>query len=234
VTTIPIEPADLEFDDSGNAFSRRYGDVYASRDGALGQARHVFLGGNALPSRWAQREQFVIFETGFGLGVNFLATWQQWRDDPLRPRRLHFVSVELHPPRADDLRRAAAPLESIAAELAAAWPLPLPGLHRLEFEDGGVVLTLGFGDAAALVPRLALGADAFFLDGFAPDRNPVMWSAPLLKSLARMARRSATLATWCTARTVRDALAASGFVVERRAGFGHKRAMLAARFEPRW
>ncbi len=229
-----VEPAELAFD-SGVPYSRRYGDVYASRDGALGQARHVFLGGNALPLRWARREQFVVLETGFGLGTNFLATWQAWRDDPGWPRRLHFVSVERHPLAAADLQRVAPePLQPLAAQLAAQWPLPLPGLHRLTFDDDRVVLTLALGDAAGVVPQLALGADAFFLDGFAPERNPEMWSPPLIKALARLARPGATLATWCTARGVRDALAASGFVVGRRPGFGHKREMLVARFEPRW
>jgi tRNA 5-methylaminomethyl-2-thiouridine biosynthesis bifunctional protein len=148
---------------------------------------------------------------------------------------LHFVSVERHPLAAADLLRAAPPsLRPLAARLAGQWPLPLPGLHRVGFDDDAVVLTLGFGDAAELAPRLVLGADAFYLDGFAPDRNPQMWSPPLLKALARLARPGATLATWCTARAVRDALAASGFLVERRAGFGHKREMLAARFAPRW
>jgi len=230
-----VEPAELEFDAGGHPYSGRYGDVYASRDGALGQARHVFLGGNDLPQRWARREQFVVLETGCGLGTNLLATWQAWRDDPERPLRLHFVSVERHPLAPADLLRAApAPLQSLAAQLAARWPLPLPGLHRLNFEGEGVVLTLALGDAAELLPQLVLGADAFFLDGFAPDRNPDMWSPPLIKALARLARPGATLATWCTARGVRDALAASGFAVERRAGYAHKREMLAAHFEPRW
>jgi len=229
-----VEPATLDIDD-GQPASRRYGDVYASRAGALEQARHVFLGGNDLPARWAGREQFVVVETGFGLGVNFLATWQCWRDDPQRPRRLHFVSVERHPLAATDLQRAVpAPLQPLASLLAAQWPLPLPGLHRLEFEEAQVVLTLAFGDAGELVPQLALGADAFFLDGFAPDRNPAMWSPLLLKALARMARPGATLATWCTAAAVRESLTAGGFAVEKRRGFGRKREMLTARFAPRW
>lgn len=230
-----VEPAALEFDAGGHPYSSRYGDVYASRDGALGQARHVFLGGNELPLRWAGRGQFVVLETGFGLGTNFLAAWQAWRDDPERPGRLHFVSVERHPLAAADLQRAApAPLQPLALQLAAQWPLPLPGLHRLPFEGERVVLTLALGDAAELLPQLLLGADAFFLDGFAPDRNPAMWSPPLVKALARLARPGATLATWCTAGAVREALAASGFAVQRRRGYGHKREMLAARFEPRW
>ena len=92
-----IEPAALSFDAHGAPVSERYGDVYASREGALGQARHVFLGGARCADRWRGRGQFVILENGFGLGVNFLAAWQAWRDDPARPQRLHFVSVERHP-----------------------------------------------------------------------------------------------------------------------------------------
>jgi tRNA 5-methylaminomethyl-2-thiouridine biosynthesis bifunctional protein len=230
-----IEVETLDLDAGGAPYSRRYGDVYASRGGALGQARHVFLGGNELPTRWAGREQFVILETGFGLGTNFLATWQAWRDDPRRARRLHFVSVERHPLAADDLTRwAPAPLAERAAELAQAWPPRLTGLHRMPFEAGGVTLTLGLGDARSLIEELTLGADAFYLDGFAPDRNPELWSAPLLKALARLARPGATLASWTAARAVRDALAAGGFEVALRQGFGAKRHMLVARYAPRF
>ncbi|HEV3020730.1 MAG TPA: bifunctional tRNA (5-methylaminomethyl-2-thiouridine)(34)-methyltransferase MnmD/FAD-dependent 5-carboxymethylaminomethyl-2-thiouridine(34) oxidoreductase MnmC [Burkholderiaceae bacterium] len=230
-----VEVEDLQFDAGGAPFSRRYGDVYASRSGALGQALHVFLHGSDLPSRWAGREQFVIVETGFGLGTNFLATWQAWRDDPRRPRRLHFVSVERHPlPAADLARCAPQPLSALASQLTRAWPLPLAGLHRLVFEAGAITLTLGFGDARTLVPQLVLGADAFYLDGFAPERNPELWDAALLKALARLARPDATLASWTTARAVRDALAAGGFEVGLREGFGTKRHMLVARYAPRF
>src|SRR5512132_4298211 len=92
-----VEPAVLSFDAHGAPMNERYGDVYASRDGALGQSRHVFLGGTETLGRWRGRSQFVILENGFGLGVNFFAAWQAWRDDPSRPRRLHFVSIERHP-----------------------------------------------------------------------------------------------------------------------------------------
>ncbi|HTT09832.1 MAG TPA: bifunctional tRNA (5-methylaminomethyl-2-thiouridine)(34)-methyltransferase MnmD/FAD-dependent 5-carboxymethylaminomethyl-2-thiouridine(34) oxidoreductase MnmC [Burkholderiaceae bacterium] len=230
-----IEPARVVLDPSGAPFNPEYGDVYASRDGALGQARHVFLRGNNLPARWQRHDQFVIVETGFGLGVNFLATWQAWREDPARPRRLHFVSVEKHPVDAATLRRFAPPeVALLARELAAAWPPALAGMHRREFEGGAVTLTLALGDAEYLLPQLVAGADAFFLDGFAQERNPAMWSPRVLKSLTRLAREGATAATWCTARAVREGLVAAGFDVRLDAGFGHRRRMLCARFAPRW
>ena len=230
-----VQAERLAFDASGFPYSERYGDIYASREGALGQARHVFLAGNRLPERWRGRDQFVVLETGFGIGTNFLATWQQWRDDVQRCKRLHFVSIERHPLAAADLTAAApAELRALAQQLAACWPLPMPGLHRREFEDGGIVLTLALGDARVIARRLGVGADAIFLDGFAPDRNPEMWDASLLKAIARCARPEATLATWTTARHVRDALASCGFVIEARPGFGRKREMLTARYAPEW
>jgi tRNA 5-methylaminomethyl-2-thiouridine biosynthesis bifunctional protein len=230
-----IEPAALSYDAHGAPMSERYGDVYASRDGALGQARHVFLGGTACADRWRYRPQFVVLETGFGLGVNFLATWQAWRQDGARPRRLHFVSVERHPLAGPALVEAApADLKALADELAGQWPLPLPGLHRCEFEQGRVALTLAFGDARTVVPQLRLGADALFLDGFAPDRNPEMWEPALLRSLARLVRVDGRVATWTAARGVRDALAAAGFELELVPGFGRKRQMLVGRYAPRY
>jgi tRNA 5-methylaminomethyl-2-thiouridine biosynthesis bifunctional protein len=230
-----VQPVRLLRDAKGVPRSDLYGDVYASRDGALGQARHVFLGGNDLPARWAGREQFVLLETGFGLGTNFLSTWAAWRADARRPRRLHFVSVEMHPLPAEDLLAAAPPeLLSLAQQLAQRWPLPVPGLHLIEFEGGGICLALAFGDARTLVPQLMVGADAIYLDGFAPGRNPAMWEPALIRAIGRCARPDATLATYTTAHVVRDALTTAGFELEIRPGFGRKREMLTGRYRPKW
>jgi tRNA 5-methylaminomethyl-2-thiouridine biosynthesis bifunctional protein len=215
--------------------SARNGDAYASRDGALGRSRHVFLGGTGLPQRWQGRRAFTIVETGFGLGVNFLATWQAWRDDPARCARLDFLSFASHPVTAAELTaHAPESLAPLAQQLAVAWPLPLPGLHRLEFEGGAVVLTLALGDARALLPQSVAGADAFFFDGVASERDPPLWEPPLLKALAAMARTDARLATGCSTRALRDALTAAGFEVEPQSGCSDERQMLTARFAPRW
>ncbi|MDD5247775.1 MAG: bifunctional tRNA (5-methylaminomethyl-2-thiouridine)(34)-methyltransferase MnmD/FAD-dependent 5-carboxymethylaminomethyl-2-thiouridine(34) oxidoreductase MnmC [Rhodocyclaceae bacterium] len=229
----PIVPAERAFATDGTPYSPAYDDVYHSASGGLAQARHVFIAGNGLrgdDARWRGRESFVILETGFGLGLNFLATWQAWRDDPARPRRLHFVSVEKHPFRRDDLARLLArwpELADLAAQLTAAWPLPVPGLHRLHFDDGKVTLTLAFGDAGDLLPQLTLAADALYLDGFAPTKNPELWSDGIAQHLAALAAPGATLATWTVLEDVMTRLAAAGFVLEKRPGFGTKRYMLA-------
>jgi tRNA 5-methylaminomethyl-2-thiouridine biosynthesis bifunctional protein len=232
----PLVPAELAFAADGTPYSTAYGDVYHSAAGGPAQARHVFLAGNGLPGRWAGRRVFTVLETGFGLGLNFLATRAAWRADPQRCARLHFVSVEKHPFRGEDLAQLHAryaELAPLAAELHAAWPLLVPGLHRLEFDGGRVVLTLAFADLAAALPQLRLAADAIYLDGFAPAKNPEMWSAQALKALARRAARGASAATWSAAGAVRAALEQAGFEVEKRAGFAAKRDMLVARYAPR-
>jgi tRNA 5-methylaminomethyl-2-thiouridine biosynthesis bifunctional protein len=233
----PLVPAELGFAPDGTPHSGVYGDVYHSAAGGPAQARHVFLAGNGLPERWAGRGLFTVLETGFGLGLNFLATWAAWRDDPLRCARLHFVSIEKHPFRVDDLAQLHArhpAFAALAARLRDAWPLLVPGLHRLELDEGRVVLTLAFADVADALPQLRLTADAIYLDGFAPDRNPEMWSPSTIKALARQAAHGASAATWSAGAAVRAALESAGFAIERRAGLAPKRHMLAARYAPRW
>jgi len=232
----PLVPATLALAADGTPFSTAYGDVYHSAEGGVAQAQHVFLRGNDLPARWRGRRVFTVLETGFGFGLSFLATWQAWRDDTARCERLHFVSIEKHPFEIADLQRLLdrfPETKTQANQLVSSWPLLVPGMHRLEFEGGNVVLTLFFGDVAAGLPQLQLAADALFLDGFAPQKNPQMWEARLLRHLGRLAAPGATLATWSVAASVRTALQDAGFAVEKDKGFGTKREMLRGNLIPR-
>jgi tRNA 5-methylaminomethyl-2-thiouridine biosynthesis bifunctional protein len=228
----PLVPARLAFDPGGIPYSETYGDVYHSSGGGPAQARHVFLAGNGLPGRWRGKDAFTVVETGFGLGLNFLATCAALLEDADAPQRLHYVSVEKHPFAKHDLAQALAryPELPLASDLIAHWPLPLPGFHRLHLARGRVTLTLLLGDAAKLLPQLEARADAFYLDGFAPEKNPDMWSPAIARELARLAAPGATFATWTVAGAVREALAGAGFSVEKRTGFGRKREMLAGSF----
>ena len=227
----PLVPSTLAFRE-GIPYSERFGDVYHSAAGALEQARHVFLRGNGLPERWAGRSRFVVLETGFGLGLNVLATWQAWRRDPRRGGRLHFVSIEKHPYSLQDLRTLHEnypELKDEAAQLHSRWPVLVSGGHRAELDSGRVVLTVFFSDVKVL-RDLRLAADAFYLDGFAPQKNPDMWSPQTLRALSRLAAPGATAATWSVAGSVRSALEETGFAVEKKPGFGSKREMLVAQF----
>ena len=224
-----LKAAKLQFLPDGTPFSGLYDDVYHSAAGAVAQARHVFLAGSGLPMRWRGRPRFVILETGFGLGLNFLTTWRAWRDDPNACRELRFVSLEKYPFRVDDLASAQAAWPEFAAlaeELQARWPPLSPGEHRLELADGRLTLRLVFGDALATLSRLEAAVDAFYLDGFSPAKNPELWSPEVCRALARLANPGATLATWSVAGSVRRALSSAGFVVDKRPGFADKREML--------
>lgn len=239
-----LSPGRLEFTAEGVPFSADYNDVYHSAAGALAQAEYVFLQGNGLPQRWQQRRRFVILETGFGLGNNFLATWHAWRHDPQRCTRLWYLALEKHPLTCADMRRVHqhSPLRDAAEQLIAQWPLLVSGVHRLEFENGAVQLLLCWGDANDWLAHLPWQADAVYLDGFAPAKNPTLWQPALMAELARHTQPDATVATYSAARVVRDALSAQGFHVQRRPGFAGKRDMtqgqrlgpagLATRAEP--
>jgi tRNA 5-methylaminomethyl-2-thiouridine biosynthesis bifunctional protein len=244
-----IRPAEPAFDAEGTPWSATYDDVYHPGAGGLAQARHVFLGGNGLPLAWRDRRSFTILETGFGLGLNFLATWEAFRSVPGHCRALHFLSVEKHPFRSADLallhdrllaeaggpERAA--LGALAARLRSVWPELTPGFHRIEFTDPAdgvdrrVTLTLAFGDAIACLPQFVAEPDAVFLDGFAPAKNPELWSPALLREIALLGRPGTTVATWSVATAVREGLAGAGFACEKRPGIGHKREILAGRLE---
>ncbi|MHA3903817.1 FAD-dependent 5-carboxymethylaminomethyl-2-thiouridine(34) oxidoreductase MnmC [Castellaniella sp. WN] len=231
-----LKPASWREDARGVPCSLEYGDVYHGDAGALTQARHVFLKGNGLPGRWRGRTAFTIAETGFGLGHNFLAAWRAWLDDPGRGGRLHYLAFEAHPFAVEDLLRAWRRLpddyQPLARELAGRWPDLLPGVHRLELQDGRVVLTLLFGDIRRLACQAQARVDAFFLDGFAPRVNPDMWSLAVFGQLRRLAVAGATAATWCAAGQVRRDLRDAGFLVDKVPGIAGKRDMTVAVLRP--
>ena len=235
-----IQPANLEFNAEGTPVSRDFDDVYFSNDNGLEETRYVFIEGNRLAQRFIDHERghFVVAESGFGTGLNFLTLWQAFAafrdghpDSALR--RLHFVSFEKFPLRAEDLRlahRRWPELAEFAGQLQAQWPLPFSGCHRLLLDEGRVTLDLWFGDINQLVDTLDdtfnQGVDAWFLDGFAPAKNPDMWTPALFNAMARTARPGGTLATFTSAGFVRRGLQEAGFAMRKRKGYGRKREML--------
>ncbi len=221
----------------GAPHSPRFKDIYHSCAGALAQARQVFMRGCGLPQAWGQQPQWRVLETGFGLGLNFLATWQAWKDDPHRPALLHFASIEAHPVDAADLLRGAQDqpdLAPLAQQLALQWRDLGAGCHRLSFEDGRVLLTLCVGDIKPMLRELVFHADSVFLDGFSPTLNPEMWDEHTLKAVSRLCRRGARVATWTVARDIRERLTQCGFVLQMVPGLPPKRDRLEGEFQPAW
>lgn len=213
----------------GQPYSARYGDVYFSSASGIEESRHAFLDGNRLAQRFAQlapRAAFAIGETGFGTGLNFLCAWQLFERAARPDARLHYVSTELEPLALTDMERALALWPEVAPEasaLLAQWDELAPGWQRFVFAGGRIVLTLLVGDARATLPLLDAEIDAWFLDGFAPAKNPELWTPDLMRVLSQRSRVGTTCATYSAAGAVRRALESAGFRVEKMPGFGPKR-----------
>lgn len=236
---VAISPARLNWVD-GAPESRDFGDVYFSRDNGLEETRYVFLGHNQLEDRFraiGQGGHFVIAESGFGTGLNFLAAWQCWRQaNPAADSVLHFVSVERFPLTPEDLQRAHQlwpELAELAGELQAAYPELTAGVHRIVLEGGRVRLTLFFGDALDGWKELEFVADAWFLDGFAPSLNPELWVDEVVDAVSQHSHPGTTVATFTAVGRVRRALITAGFEMAKVPGYGRKREMLAGTFRPR-
>ncbi|WP_420405300.1 FAD-dependent 5-carboxymethylaminomethyl-2-thiouridine(34) oxidoreductase MnmC [Nisaea sp.] len=224
--------ASLIWEEGGVPFSKRFGDVYFSAGDGLAETRHVFLAGNGLPDAWAGRDDFTIGETGFGTGLNFCAVADLWRQTRKPGALLHYLSIEGFPLAAGECLRALdrwPEIGDVARLLAERYPDPVPGLHRIHFEEWGIMLTLAVGEAGALLPQLLARVDAWFLDGFAPSRNPEMWRDEVLSGIGRLTAPGGTLATFTSAGAVRRGLAAAGFEVSKISGYGRKREMSVAR-----
>ena len=229
-----IEAAQLTWRD-GLPYSSVFDDIYFSLENGLAETQYVFLQGNQLAERFAQlppQHSFTIAETGFGTGLNFLATWQLWQQSQTANNTwLHFVSVEKHPLSHQDLSRALAlwpELAVYAEQLLAQYPPLTAGWHRLCFAKQRITLTLIFGEANELLADLVAKVDAWFLDGFAPDKNPNLWQLDLLKVVAQLSQQGTTLATFSAAGVVRRSLQELGFEVKKQKGFGRKREMITA------
>ena len=202
--------------------ARQFEDPYFSLNGGLEETRHVFLAGNALAERFAP--DFHIAELGFGTGLNALAAWQLWRDTG-QTEILRFTSFEQYPMAPDDMARALA----VYPELQAYAGALIEGLAKGRVEASDFRLEVILGDARETLRQWEGQADAWFLDGFSPAKNPELWEPELLKEVAHHTAPNGTAATYSAAGHVRASLTEAGFTVERRPGFGRKRHMTVAR-----
>lgn len=217
----------LDWRDGRVPVSTRFDDPYYSLDNGLAETQYVFLAGNGLPERFT--DGFQIAELGFGTGLNLLAALKLWRDSG-QTGQMRFTTFELYPLAAADMIRAQAEfpeVADIAAELAPFWEqgatdIDLPDLH----------FRMITGDARQTLPQWTDQADAWFLDGFAPAKNPELWEPDLMAEVGQHTAPDGTAATYSAAGAIRRALEAGGFTVDRIPGFGRKRHMTVARKAP--
>jgi tRNA 5-methylaminomethyl-2-thiouridine biosynthesis bifunctional protein len=228
---LPPDTPDLTWTEHGAPRSGRFDDVYFSREGGLEETRAVFLAGCGLPDAWAGRAQFTVGETGFGTGLNILALLQLWRDSRPPGGRLNMFSIEAFPLSRDEGARALeafGELADLAAPLLAQWPRRASGFHRIDWPDLGATLDLAIGEAAWALDQWSGRADAWFLDGFSPAKNPQMWRGEVLAGIAAHCAPGARAATFTVAGAVRRGLQEAGFQVDKRPGHGRKRDRLEA------
>jgi len=219
--------------DGPTPVSVQFDDPYYSREDPLGEVRHTFLEGANLREK-AARGDITIGETGFGTGLNFLAAWKAFEDTAPPGAVMTFISVEVSPLSTSDLERAHSPFTGLSAyadALRVLWPGAIPGVHRLSLSNGRVRLILLFGEAEAMLSRQRFAADIWFLDGFAPAKNPEMWRDAVLAQVARLSQTGTRLASFTAAGMVRKGLEAVGFKVEKRPGHGRKRHCITAEME---
>ena len=224
----PQTEAALDWHEGDMPYSRAFDDhFYCRNDGRL-ECGHVFLAGNDLPRRWQRKEPFLIAELGFGTGLNLCETWRQWSETAPEGARLHFTSFERFPMARGDIDRALSHWPEIDRErttLTARWPETPTGRVDIDLAPG-VRLTVVCGAALDSLDAEETPFHAWYLDGFAPSRNPDMWSAELMARAYRLTVPGGRFATYAAAGFVRRNLAGAGFVVERRPGFAGKREML--------
>ncbi|MEW9799098.1 bifunctional tRNA (5-methylaminomethyl-2-thiouridine)(34)-methyltransferase MnmD/FAD-dependent 5-carboxymethylaminomethyl-2-thiouridine(34) oxidoreductase MnmC [Alteromonas sp. CYL-A6] len=234
------QTASVHFNETGTPVADAFDDVYYSNDSGIEESRYVFMTANGLPGRWLEhtRREFVIAETGFGTGLNFLVATQAFeqfrKQHPSHPlRQLYFLSTEKFPLPAAAMKKALATFPELseqASALTEQYPMAMAGCHRRHFAHGAVILDLWIGDIHDSLPQWACPAsglvDAWFLDGFAPSKNPEMWTTPLFEQLQRLSRPQASVATFTSAGVVKRGLQSAGFTVQKIKGFGRKREML--------
>ncbi len=209
--------------------AKNFDDVYFSKSGGLEESRQVFLRGCNLPQDWQDNDKYIICELGFGTGLNFLAVLDLWQKAAGTDQFLHFISIEKFPLDKKQLMRALEKfdeIKSLSQKLISKWPDRVKGTHRLHF--GNVVLDLIHDDIANALDGLNIKANAWFLDGFTPAKNPDMWSENVFSQISRLSAPNAKIGTFTVAGKVKQGLSALGFEVKKQAGFGKKRERLEA------
>ncbi|WP_432798124.1 bifunctional tRNA (5-methylaminomethyl-2-thiouridine)(34)-methyltransferase MnmD/FAD-dependent 5-carboxymethylaminomethyl-2-thiouridine(34) oxidoreductase MnmC [Poriferisphaera sp. WC338] len=233
-----MEKAQLVWGDDGVLRSAVFDDVYFSIEGGMDETDYVFLKGNDLPGRFAGRDRFVIAETGFGTGLNFVMTWRAWqkaqeRGEVSRNAVLEYISFEKYPMSGVEIQEALDGFGDLSREvelLGLDYPTaPMRGVNKIDWHDR-IMLTLVFGDVNDWIGEMPFKADAWYLDGFSPNKNEGMWTERVFEWMGRLTANGGTISTFTAAGFVRRGLMAAGFTMKKVKGFGKKREMLAGEF----
>jgi len=214
------ENAELEWRDGDIPVATRFDDPYFSMENGMAETEFVFLAGNDLPARFAPG--FHAAELGFGTGLNLLCLWRLWLQSGQRGQ-LRFTSFEAFPMQVTAMKRAHSAWPELQEVSGMFWRHWDDTRQRLECETLSVRVIQG--DARETLRDWHNQADAWFLDGFSPAKNPELWGSALMAQVAHHTKTGGTFATYTAAGHVRQSLANAGFEVTRVKGFGRKRHM---------
>ena len=225
---LTVQPPQLNFNSDAIPCCERFDDPYFSLLDPLRESQYVFLNSTHIRQRW-RHKHFTIGELGFGFGINFLSTAQAWIEQHSSNHSLNFISIEKYPVAPADLVKCYQRLKiapALTGPLLRRYPLPVRGFHRIEFSEHNIFLTLIFGEAIDCLKECDAKADAWYLDGFAPSKNPALWTPAIAAEIYRLTHINGTFSTYSAASQVSKAFAGAGFKINKMPGFGKKRAMM--------
>jgi tRNA 5-methylaminomethyl-2-thiouridine biosynthesis bifunctional protein len=224
-----LTPARLNWTEDHTPYCDEYDDIYFTRQGGIEESKAVFLEGNKLPERWLDRARFCIAEAGFGTGLNFLVSADCWLKTARHDAQLYYISIEKHPINKQDLAEIYSKYPQfnvLSTQLLQHYPNPNQGYHSITLNQGKIHLTLIFDDIESALGEFIGKADAWYLDGFSPQKNPQMWSQSVFKKIQQRTAVNGTFSTYTAAGFVRRQLEQCGFIVSKVKGFGKKRERL--------
>ncbi len=227
-----LKKANISWKENNTPENEDFGDIYFSKENGLNESSYVFIDSNDLASRWRETEVYNIAELGFGTGLNFINTAHHWLNSKNKGI-LNYYSFEKHPLESSVINKALSmwlELKEIREKLVNNLPDNFPGFHRVNFPEYKVFLNLCYGDANDYLHRLNPNIDTWYLDGFAPSKNPEMWSDNIFKNISEKSNKGASVATFSAARIVKDGLKSAGFEISLKKGFGKKREMIVGKF----
>ncbi len=225
---LTVQRPQLNFNSDGIPCSALHDDPYFSLANPLEESQHVFLDSTNIPGRW-KNTHFTIAELGFGFGINFITTANAWIEQPRSNGQLHYISIEKYPVQPADLIKCYQQFNlscSVTENLLKQYPLPVVGFHRIELREHNITLTLIFGEAIDCLEQCGFEADAWYLDGFSPSKNEVLWSDGIAHHVHRLTQLDGTLSTYSAASEIRKSFTNAGFDIEKKPGYGKKREIL--------
>lgn len=219
----------LEWKKNDTPASPIFDDIYYAKDGGIAESQYVFLENNHLPERWQKHDHHIVGELGFGTGLNFFNSSRRFVESTSDDQQLIFYSCEKYPLQKSDIEKAMSAfpeLKELVSNFLKAYQPDQVGFQHIDLCDLKVRLRLYIGDVIDFLKELPQKANTWFFDGFAPKKNPEMWSEEVFYRAATKSDLGSSFATFASAGFVRRNLEAAGFDVEKSPGFGHKREMM--------